>query len=283
MKKALWISALLLILGPIWLGCGDDHAVNSSNDYSAEEPFSFTVDVQDQTLFRLTGITGTIEVTGHPGTETITISGHKRVRAPSSAEAQAHLDDIQIEVQDYGEEVLVRTIYECDPEGRNYVVDYTITLPPDLETRISNQTGTTTVGQMEQNVRADVITGGVVLEGIDGDARIDVITGSVALDDFTGSADVDLTTGTLVCRAVLPPDGVLDLRTITGNMTVHIPESTSAELTASVATGQISISNLPLQNPNISNHYISGQLGDGSGTITLQVITGNMTISGFTD
>ena len=283
MKKALWMSVLVLILGPIWLACDDDHAVNSSNEYTAEEPFSYTVEVQDQTRFRLLGITGTIEMTGHPGTETITISGHKRVGASSTAEAQAHLGDIRIDVQDSEDEVLVRTIHQVDAEGRNYQVDYTITLPPDLEVRVSNQTGTVTVEQMEEDVRADVITGGVVLEEVDGDVRIDVITGSVILDQLTGSADVDLATGTLVCRAFLPPEGVLDLKTITGSLSVQIPESTSAELTASVTSGQISISNLPLQNPTVSNTYVSGQLGDGDGTITLQVITGSMTIAGFSD
>jgi len=280
MKKTLWVPALLLILGLAGLGCEDDHSTNGNCDHYAEEPFEFTVDVLDQARFRLVGVTGTVEVTGQPGADTITIAGERRVGASSSSEARAHLDDIEVDVQDGDDEVFVRTVHHGDAEGRCYEVNYTITLPPDLEVRLSNQTGTVTVREMG-NVRASVVTGGVTLEDVHGDADIDVTTGNVSLEDFYGSASADLTTGNLFCRAYLPPGGELDLKTVTGLMTVYLPESTSAQLTASVATGQINISDLPLQNPNISNNYISGQLNDGDGTITLQVITGQLSISGF--
>lgn len=282
MKKILWIPALLLIFGLAGTGCEDDHATNGNCDHYAEEPFESTVEITDQVRFRLVGITGSVEITGQPGVETMTIAGEKRVGASSTSEAQAHLEDIEIDVQDGDDEVLVRTIHHGDAEGRCYSVDYVLTLPPDLELRVTNQTGEVTVIEMG-DLRASVTTGGVTLEDVHGDADIDVTTGSVTLNDFYGSASADLITGNLFCRAYLPPGGELGLKTVTGQMTVQIPESTSAELTASVATGQINFSNLPLQDPNISSTFISGRLGDGDGTITLQVITGQLTISGFED
>jgi hypothetical protein len=280
MKKTLWVPAALLIFGLAGLGCEDDHAVDGNCDHYAEEPFEYTVDVQDQVRFRIVGITGTIEITGQPGADTVTIAGERRVGASSSDEARAHLDDVEVDVQGGEDEVLVRTIHHGDAEGRCYEVDYTITLPPDLEVRVTNQTGAVTVREMG-DVRASVVTGSVILEDVHGDADIDVTTGNVTLEDFYGSASADLTTGNLFCRVYLPPGGELDLKTITGQMTVHLPESASAELTASVSTGQISLINLPLEDPNISNNYVSGRLGDGDGTITLQVITGQLSISGF--
>jgi DUF4097 and DUF4098 domain-containing protein YvlB len=283
MRKILWFSALLLILIPIWLGCEHDHSVNSNCDYYAEEPFSFTVDLEDQTRFRLMGITGTVEMTGQAGSRTVTVSGVKRVESSSVADARAHLDDIELKVENSEDELFVRTEYRRDAKGRNYVVDYTITLPSDLEVRASNQTGKVFVEEMENNVRANVVTGGVTLDRVTGDADIDVTTGNVTLKLFSGSANVDLITGNLSCEAFLPPRGVLDLKTITGRMDVHIPESTSAELTARVSTGKIDIWNLPLQDPSISSNYVSGQLHDGNGTITLEVITGQMSVSGFLD
>lgn len=283
MKMTLLISALLLILIPFGLGCEIDNTVHSSSDHYAEEPFFFTVDLEDQTRFRLVGITGTVEVTGQSGAEAITIAGERRVGASSVSEARAHIDDILVDVRDTDDEVLVRTVYREDAEGRSYVVDYTITLPPDLEVRVSNQTGKVTIGDMEDDVRIDVVTGGARLDRIAGDADIDVTTGSVTLNQFYGSANVDLITGNMSCQAFLPSGGILDLKTITGSMEVQIPVSTSAELTASISTGKIDVWNLPLQNPSISNTYVSGQLHDGNGTITLQVITGQMTVSGFLD
>jgi hypothetical protein len=281
MNKTLWIPALLLIFGLAGLACEDDHAVNGHCDHYAEEPFEFNVDMQDQVRFRLVGMTGTVEITGQSGVEVITIAGERRVGASSNSEARAHLDDIEVDVQDGDDDVRIRTIYHGDAEDRCYEVNYRITLPPDLEVRVTNQVGTVTVEEMERNVRASVVTGGVILDHVHGDADIDVTTGNVELEDFYGSASADLTTGNLCCRAYLPPEGELDLKTITGQMTVYLPESTSAHLTASLATGQISIANLPLEDPNISDNYISGRLGDGEGTITLLVITGQLSIFGF--
>jgi len=280
MRKILWIPTVLMLFGLGALGCEDDHSTNSSCDHYAEDPFEYTVEITDQVRFRLAGITGSVEITGQPGVETITIAGEKRVGASSTSEAEAHLNDIEVDIQDGDEEVFVRTVHHGDAEGRCYSIDYVITLPPELEVRVTNQTGTVTVIEMG-DVRASVTTGGVTLEDVHGDADIDVTTGNVTLDDFYGTASADLITGNLFCRATLPPGGELDLKTITGQMTVQIPESTSAQLTASVATGQINFSNLPLQDPNISNTYISGRLGDGDGTITLQVITGQLNVAGF--
>jgi hypothetical protein len=279
-RKTLWIPVVLLIFGLAVMACEDDHSVDSSCDHFAEEPFEFTVDVRDQIRFRLVGITGTVEITGQSGIDTITIAGERRVGASSTDEARSHLDDIEINIQDGEDEVLVRTIHHGDAEGRCYSVNYTITLPPDLEVRVTNQTGGVTVTEMG-DVRVSVLTGGVILEDIHGDVDIDATTGDVTLEDIYGSASANLTTGSLSCWAYLPTGGELDLKTITGQMTVYLPESTSAELTASVVTGQISITNLPLEDPNISNDYVSGRLGEGDGTITLQVITGQLNIIGF--
>ena len=281
MKKILWIPAILMIFGLGALSCEDEKAVNSSCDHYAEDPFEYTVEITDQVRFRLAGITGSVEITGQPGVETITIAGEKRVGASSTSEAEAHLSDIEVDIQDGDDEVFVRTVHHGDAEGRSYSIDYVITLPPELEVRVTHLTGEVSVRETVNEIRVSVTTGGVTLEDVHGDADLDVTTGNLTLDEFYGSASADLITGNLFCRAYLPPGGELDLKTITGQMTVQIPESTSAELTASVSTGQINFSNLPLQDPNISNTYVSGRLGDGDGSITLQVIIGQLNVAGF--
>ena len=127
MKKTLWIPAVLLFCGLTALGCEEDHSTNNSCDHYAEEPFEYTVEVTDQVRFRLAGITGSVEIIGQPGVDTITIAGEKRVGASSTDEARSHLDDIEIDIQDGDDEVFVRTVHHGDAEGRCYSVDYTIT------------------------------------------------------------------------------------------------------------------------------------------------------------
>lgn len=264
MKTALLMCVLLLTIGLAWLGCEDKDSVVNSKEFSAEEPFSFTVDVQNQIRFRLEGITGTIEVTGRSDVTSITISGERRVESSSTEDAEERLEDLQVEVQALTNEVLVKTIQPEDTEGANYVVDYTITLPQDLEVKVSNVTGTVRVDSIDNKVSVSSVTGNITLNGINGSALAALITGN------------------LVCKAVLPPGGDIDLSAITGNMVLQIPEETSAQLSANVSTGTINISGLTIQDQNITNTSVSGKLGDGDGTITLRVITGTVTISGFT-
>jgi len=263
MKNAILLCAVLLTISLAWLSCAqDDHVVNSTK-YFAEEPFSFNVGLQDQTRFRLEGIAGTVEVTGRSDVTSITISGERRVESSSTADAERRLEDLQVEVQDLTNEVLVKTVQPEDTEGANYVVNYTITLPQDLEVKIGN------------------VTGNVAVDSVDNKVSVYCVTGNISLNEINGSAFVVLITGNVSCKMILPPDGVIDLSTVTGNMVLQIPEETSAQLSANVITGTINVSGLTLQDQNISTTSVSGQLGDGNGTILLRVITGTLSISGF--
>jgi len=225
MKKCISLCVLLLILGLVWLGCGSDNPVSNNIDSYVEEPFSFTVDVQDQSRFRLEGITGTVELTGRSDVNAITISGERRVESSS----------------------------------------YVISLPRDLEVKVGNLVGT------------------VEVDSVDNKVTVNSVGGDIFLDEINGSVLTVLITGNIFCKATLPPDGVIDLSTVTGNIVLHIPEETSAQLSANVSTGTMHMSGLTLQNQNVTNTSVSGTLGEGNGTITVRAVTGNVTISGFTD
>ena len=110
---------LLLPIGLLWLHCDDDdNPLNSNNTFSADEPFSSTIDIVDQTRFRLEGITGTMSVTGNPNATSVTITGEKRIEAKSMEEAQDHLSDLEVDVQNLSNEVFVRTIQPESAQGR---------------------------------------------------------------------------------------------------------------------------------------------------------------------
>lgn len=265
MNKGISLCVLLLILGLVWLGCGSDNTVSSNIDYYAEEPFSFNVDVQDQSRFRLEGITGTVELTGRSDVTAITISGERRVESSSKEDAEARLEDLAVEVHDLTTEVLVKTIQPEDTGGANYIVDYVISLPRDLEVKVSNLVGT------------------VEVDSVDNKVTVNSVGGDIDLDETNGGVLTVLITGNIFCKATLPPDGVIDLSTVTGNIVLHIPEETSAQLSANVSTGTMHMSGLTLQNQNVTNTSVSGTLGEGNGTITVRAVTGNVTISGYSD
>jgi DUF4097 and DUF4098 domain-containing protein YvlB len=301
MKKIMMMFVLLLTMSLVLLGCGRDGSVCHKIDHYVEEPFSFTVDFEDHTRLRLAGITGDVEVTGQPDAEAIIISGHRRVGSSSTVDARARLGDLRVDVQDLGSEVIVRTIQPADTEGASYIVNYTITLPPDVEILVGNKIGTVAVDGVHNTVTVNASTGTVILCQINGSACVDaansttylqdihgnvwadVLNGGVSLHRIEGDIHAEVKNGSIGCQTILLPKGVIDLRSVNGGVSLKIPETTSAQLTASVTNGNIDISNLPLHNQSCTNNCVTGQLRDGNGTICLQVVNGGISVSGCLD
>jgi hypothetical protein len=244
------------------IGCTDAENLTGSNNYTAEEPFSFNVSVQAQSGIRLAGIAGTVTVTGNANATGVSITGKRIVEAQSQSDAIDHLKQLQVNVEDLGNEVYVETIQPSDNQGRNYIVDYTIVVPQTFRVQVSNVAGTVTVSSTNNSV------------------LVNSVTGSVALNQINGNATVSLVTGTIDGRITLPANGTIDLSTVTGSINLRIPAVTSAQVSASVTTGSIVTSNLVFQSQTSASTSFVGKLGDGKGTITLRAVTGGITIAG---
>lgn len=237
----------------------------TNTDFEAMETFSAEVPVVNQTQFNLTGIEGEVTVTGiSSGAASVMISAIKRVQSESIEDAEARLQELNVNVQDLATEIRVETIQPIDDGGRNYIVDYTITLPNFLVIRVQN-------------------TGGIVtLDSINNDVTVINVGGNTTLSNILGSALIDLVAGTIEGEVTLPLNGAIDMKTVTGDINLDIPVNTSAEFSAAVNIGSISISNLVLQNEVRTSTFRSGTLGSGQGTITLETEAfGNISVSGF--
>jgi len=200
---------------------------------------------------------------GTSGANSVYIIGEKRVGSDSIADAQEHLQWLEVIVQSSADEILAKTTQPEETHGRSYVIDYTITLPPDLETLIENVNGVVTIYAMNNLV------------------SVANINGLVALNEIFGNTQVVLVNGQIESEVTLPLDGVIDMSTVNGMIELHIPQNTSAQFSASVGNGVISLSNLDLQDQVSSSNSLSGTLGEGQGTISLSTGNGNIVVSGF--
>jgi hypothetical protein len=258
------VLILFLINSIIWISCDEDDTIlDGDNKFEAEDTFSLEVQVEDHSRLRLIAVTGEIEITGSAQATTVMISGTKRVRATSMEEAEQHLPELDVDVQDLVNEVFVMTMQPEDTQGRDYQVDYTITLPNTLE------------------VQVNAVTGIITIASINNSISVSHVTGNVTLDEIEGSTSVELVTGVIDGTITLPLQGIINMRTVTGNIILNIPSGTSAEFSANVTTGDITLSNLTLQNKVETSRFLGGTLGNGEGTITLMIITGNINVSGF--
>ena len=255
---------LLLVVPAVWISCSDDDPTGIDQAFEAEESFYFSVEVDGHTHLDLEGITGAIVITGSSATDSIRISGVKRVESSSLEDAQQHLPDIEVNVQDLGTEVSVVTTQPgFPPDYREYEVDYTITLPATLA------------------IQVGAVAGTIEINSIDNDVTVDHVSGSVDLSEIFGSTSVGLVSGEIDGTVTLPTGGAITMSMVTGTIDLSIPVSTSAEFSASLITGEITVSNLTIHDRVETSRTLSGTLGAGDGSISLATTTGNIYVSGF--
>jgi hypothetical protein len=95
------------------------------------------------------------------------------------------------------------------------------------------------------------------------------------------SVEVENVNGKISGKVSVPINGIVDLSLTNGSIELDIPQSTTADLSASLNIGSISIQNLLLHNRVETSKSLHGRLGDGQGMITLRTTNGNIDVSGF--
>ncbi len=214
-------------------------------DFVARASFSMEIPVAGKALFRLKAYNGKIQIKCLAEATSVTITGERRVGADSMEEAKAYLESLEVRAEDRDDEVFVHTIHpEGKNEGRQYTVDYTITIPQNLA------------------------------------VAIDHVNGPVSVDDLHASASVTLINGDIEGAMTLPLNGGIDLSTVNGKIDLVLPVSTSAKFTATTGFGTVSVSNLNVKGGSSAPRSLNGTLGAGEGTIALHTSIGDISVTG---
>lgn len=217
----------------------------SNTNFAAWESFSIAMNAANHSGLSLETINGTIVITEASAADSFKILGEKRVESESIEDAETHLKELEVDVQDLTDEILIRTVQPKLSGGRHYIVNYTITLPKNM------------------------------------DVKVNSANGRVTLDEIFGSVFVALINGDIYSEVTLPLDGTIDMKLTNGRMELDIPQNTSAKFNATVVNGNISVSNLDLQNKVKTSKSQTGTLGDGHGTISLITTNGGIRVTGF--
>jgi len=233
-SKAIVLVIFTMVTLLISFGCSetivqpeDNENGSGINKVKARKSFLHTVDLTSQISLKVEGINGTVSVESVSGTNQVSISGEKIVSANTYQDANSHLKDIKIQIDESTNELLVKTEQPESSNGRSYVVDYTIKIPDHLN---------------------------VIVTHVNGE-----ITGKITV----------------------PLNGSVDMRLLNGIVTLEIPQNTSAEFSANLVNGTISVHNLTLQNEVSTSKSVYGTLGDGNGEIFLKTTSGNINVLGY--
>ncbi|MDH3221964.1 MAG: DUF4097 domain-containing protein [Gammaproteobacteria bacterium] len=237
----------------------------ANQNFSAQEPIAIDINVVNHNELLLNGKHGNVSVSGLPGATSITVTGMKRVLSESVQDAQAHLQDLTVTAQDLTTSALLKTNQPQCELGRGYIVDYTIMLPDFFLVRVNNNGGD------------------VAIDSIDNEVSINNIAGTVTLMDIVGSAAVNMVSGNIVAEITsLPLYGTIQMKILTGDINLEIPTTTSANFTARVFTGNITLTNLVLLSPVVTPSLVTGILGTGQGNIDLETeVIGDIDVLGI--
>ncbi len=235
----------------------------SDTDFSASAAFSFEIPVKNQQRIEIEGINGSITITGKSGIATAQIWGEKIVASDSYEDAEAHLQYLEVQISDKTDKLSVETDQPSLTYGRNYQVIYNVIVPDDWDLTIEN------------------VNGKVVIDSLNGDVSVGLVNGDAVLTEISGNVSIGVTNGTVDGKMNLPTNGICTIQTVNGQIQLSIPATTSAKLSAKVTNGTVSVSNLTLNNMVSSQHALSGVLGSGQGTITVETVNGSIKVNGF--
>ena len=278
------IVLIFLCLPFTYGGCGGGGGSSSDGQVFVEEPFFFEVTVDQHVLLRLQGINGSVEITGNPTADSVEVEGERRVGSDTRADAEKHLDDLKVEVTDLGTEVFIETIQPRRANGRNYTVDYRITIPDNLRVLVNQVNGTVFIDAIDSQVNVNNVNGEIELTDIFGSTRANQVNGKIISQvTLPGEDIVELSTlnGDVDSEITLLADGTIDITALIGSINLDIPQNTSATFAAGVVDGTIKLLNLELKNEVRTRNKLTGELGDGTGDIILETEIGNITVTGI--
>ena len=283
-KKAVFALLTGLVWGITATSCvvdpySDD---NRDNRFSATESFSFQINIDQQNRLTLSGINGSVEITGSAAnTGQVEIRGEKRVESDSRGDAETSLRNLSVDIADTSSAINIRTQQPDNSGGRNYLVFYHITLPRDWQVDVEQKNGEMVLKNIANNLTARNENGNMSLIAVDGLTQVEVTNGNIDLHDLSGSVHATLINGNIDADVEMADGGSIELGVINGNIALDIPKNISAGFTAQTKNGGIHLNNLSLQNSSTGNNLVTGTLGDGNGKIVLGTVNGSITVRGI--
>ena len=192
---------------------------DSRHGPEATERFSRTIRIGRTGAFELGNVSGNVIVTGGNGDD-VRIEAVKRVRSRDESNTKTLLDELRIEVTELPNRVEVRTVHPRNRRNYSGSVDYTVTVPFGVDTGVKVVSGDLRVTNVKGELRAESISGNVVVSGAPRLALAKSVSGDVDITDAATESALSVSTvsGNLTARGVKAR--TLELSTVSGDVTL---------------------------------------------------------------
>jgi Putative adhesin len=177
-------------------------------------------------------------------------------------------------------------------------VTLTLTVPPDCPVTLNLVTASAVVTGMAGRLSVKTASGDVTLDGVTGsidantaagDIEAQGLAGSVTFKSLSGNLalaggsldrlSAQSVTGKVTTDVDLRTKGHAQVSTVSGEVTMRLPETTSATVALNSLTGQVDAGFAQLtRQDRPMGKYITGTLGDGSASLSVNSVSGAITL-----
>lgn len=279
--------------------------------FSATETKDVTLplaDVSAKTL-RVENPCGDVKI--HGGVEEGSVTAHAQIRGADAEDAHIKAEDYTVIIEESDHEVLIR-----QPDVSGLAVDLEINLKtcPHVEIKTSrgdvdvrDSGGGCRVGNASGDIHLAGLNGAIEITTQNGDLRVEsCVTPTLSIENKTGDIHIDDLKGNLNARSASgdvhvrrcsgktisvesvngdvrveltePVTGSVNIRTVNGDSRVAIPPESDCRVALSTLRGDVNCET-ELQDEARMEQRITGKLGEGSGSLDVSAVNGDITLT----
>lgn len=189
-------------------------------------------------------------------------------------------DDVDIDVEEDKSNRVLRVKVEMvtDDNAEIEDVDVKLSLPSSIFVKLTSLNGNLSVDGSRQGFDLATTNGNVTIENTAGPAAFNVTNGNVTIDEHRGSIKGTATNGEIAGEIVMPDsDGQCSLETVNSDIEVSVPSTVGAKVSLGTVHGSTQIIGFDVDTKKVGDDIVK-TIGDGSGTIHLETVNGNVTL-----
>ena len=218
--------------------------------------------------FELRNVNGAIEVTVWERSE-ISVTAEIQIKAPSKSKANELYEKLKFKVDAGGDRVSIeadlpriRQVGFGLGDHTSIRIRYDVKVPRQTSLKLKTTNGCIEARGVRGAFDLESVNGGVDLWSAGGQGRLKTVNGSITchLDEFSSGGD-------------------LELKTTNGGVELHLPEKAGGDLDAKTVNGRVRLDFALEGEIRVKRSRISGQLGDGGGSINLRATNGNISVN----
>ena len=240
----------------------DSNIVNPSDLKLYSKDFYAYVPVQNINTVSISNSYDGIIVNGWCFQDSIRVYLYKQIHALSGDIAESHFDNITFQTNTINDTITFTIDLPIDTDEIKYHCPLYMDIPYNMLCHIVESEGSIITSQLDtilhiQNAKEEV--------------EVENHNGSCTINSY----------GEISVKMRLPDNGYCILNTISGNIDLQIPDTTSSTIYAKSDYGTVTYNGLNIENMSYNNSILTGTLSTGQGEINLHTQNGNITISGL--